>query len=123
MGPKGRSHLIADLLVGEESPISFALRAAKPSCLICNLGPQFWPVRSHRTATRGRGRRIGAACRNSWYPRVVQQQQPDPFFEQLEADLREGVEAAERGELISADAVWARLYARVDDIERSQPPQ
>jgi predicted transcriptional regulator len=53
----------------------------------------------------------------------VQQRQPDPFFEQLEADLREGVEAAERGELIPADAVWAQLYARVDDIEKPQPPQ
>ncbi|MGP6157170.1 MAG: hypothetical protein ACLPYS_06625 [Vulcanimicrobiaceae bacterium] len=53
----------------------------------------------------------------------MQQRQPDPFFEQLEADLREGVEAAERGELISADDVWARLYGRVDEVEKSQPPQ
>jgi predicted transcriptional regulator len=53
----------------------------------------------------------------------VQQRHPDPFFGQLEADLREGVDAADRGELIPADDVWAQLYARVDDIEKSQPPQ
>ena len=54
-----------------------------------------------------------------WYYRRVEQRRPDPFFEQLEADLREGVEAAERGELVSADDVWGHLYERVDDIEKS----
>jgi predicted transcriptional regulator len=52
----------------------------------------------------------------------MQRSQPDPFFKQLEADLREGVEAADRGELIPAEDVWADLYARVDEIEKNRVP-
>jgi hypothetical protein len=36
----------------------------------------------------------------------MQQPRHDPFFEQLEADLRVGVEAANRGETVPAEEVW-----------------
>jgi len=59
----------------------------------------------------------------SWYNTEMQRHQPDPFFEQLEADLREGVEAADRGELIAADEVWQSLRDQVAEIEeRAKPP-
>jgi hypothetical protein len=39
----------------------------------------------------------------------MEQRRPDPFFEQLESDLREGVEAANRGETIPAAEAWRRF--------------
>jgi hypothetical protein len=36
----------------------------------------------------------------------MEPRRPDPFFEQLEAGLREGVEAVNRGETIPAAEVW-----------------
>uniref|UniRef100_E6PCW6 Prevent-host-death family protein n=1 Tax=mine drainage metagenome TaxID=410659 RepID=E6PCW6_9ZZZZ len=39
----------------------------------------------------------------------MQQRQPDPFFDQLAADLREGIEAANRGDVVDADVVWREL--------------
>ena len=50
----------------------------------------------------------------------MEQRQPDPFFEQLKADLQEGVDELDRGESIAAEDVWTDLYSRVDDIEKSQ---
>jgi hypothetical protein len=41
--------------------------------------------------------------------RAMQQPRRDPFFEQLEADLRVGVEAANRGETVPAEEVWRRF--------------
>jgi hypothetical protein len=50
-----------------------------------------------------------------WYPEDVHQRQPDPYFEQLEADLREGVEAADRGETIPDDEVWRHFGLERED--------
>ena len=33
------------------------------------------------------------------------QPEPDPFFEQLKKDIQEGIDAADRGEVIEADEV------------------
>ena len=43
------------------------------------------------------------------YAAAMEQRRPDPFFEQLESDLREGVEAANRGETIPAAEAWRRF--------------
>lgn len=59
----------------------------------------------------------------TWYRKAMQQRQPDPFFEQLKADLQEGVNELDRSESIAAEDVWTDLYSRVDDIEKSQPPR
>jgi predicted transcriptional regulator len=53
----------------------------------------------------------------------MQQRQPDPFFEQLKADIQEGIDQADRGELIDETEVWkyfeikanARKTTRVED--------
>jgi hypothetical protein len=50
-----------------------------------------------------------------WYAGAMQQPRHDPFFEQLEADLREGVEAANRGETIPAEDVWRRFGLQPED--------
>jgi hypothetical protein len=50
---------------------------------------------------------------------TMEQRAPDPFFEQLKADIQEGVEAADRGELIDADVVWEEMRLRIDEIERT----
>jgi predicted transcriptional regulator len=51
----------------------------------------------------------------------VQQPKPDPFLEQLKADIQEGVDAADRGDTVPAEEVWRELHATVDEIERSSP--
>jgi hypothetical protein len=40
----------------------------------------------------------------------------DPFFEQLKADIQEGVDACDRGETYSAEEVFRGLYATLDEI-------
>jgi len=52
----------------------------------------------------------------------MEQHRRDPFFEQLEDDLREGVEAANRGELIVADEVWQSLRDQAAEIEERAKP-
>ncbi len=49
----------------------------------------------------------------------MQQRQPDPFFAQLKADVQEGIDAADRGELVDADSVWEELRSQIDEIERT----
>jgi predicted transcriptional regulator len=39
----------------------------------------------------------------------MHQRRHDPFFEQLESDLREGVAAANRGETVPAEEVWRQF--------------
>jgi hypothetical protein len=39
--------------------------------------------------------------------------QRDPFFEGLEADIKEGVDAIDRGETVPADEVWAHFERRI----------
>ncbi|HEY0798404.1 MAG TPA: hypothetical protein VGD50_04595 [Candidatus Baltobacteraceae bacterium] len=45
----------------------------------------------------------------------MQQRRPDPFVEQLEADLREGVESANRGETMPAEDVWRHFGLDLDE--------
>ena len=42
----------------------------------------------------------------------MHQPQTDPFFEQVQRDIQEGIDSAERGELVSADEVRAHFQAR-----------
>jgi len=51
----------------------------------------------------------------------MENRRPDPFLEQLEVDLSEGINAAECGKLSSAEDVWSSLYAHVDDYRRREP--
>ncbi len=53
----------------------------------------------------------------SWQP--MQQRQPDPFFEQVKADIEEGIVAADNGELVDADAVWKEMQLQIDEVERA----
>jgi predicted transcriptional regulator len=46
------------------------------------------------------------------------QRSPDPFFEQLKADIQAGIDEADRGELIEESDVWKHVYAVVDEIEQ-----
>ncbi len=39
----------------------------------------------------------------------------DPFFEQLKADIQEGIDSADRGELIAEEDVWRELHERIDE--------
>ena len=49
----------------------------------------------------------------------MQQRQPDPFFEQVKADIEEGIVAADNGELVDADAVWKEMQLQIDEVERA----
>ena len=49
----------------------------------------------------------------------MEQRAPDPFFEQLKADIQEGVDAADRGELVDADTVWDEVRSQIDEVERT----
>jgi len=46
----------------------------------------------------------------------MQERQPDPFFEQLTADVQEGIEAADRVELVDAPVLWEEM---IDEVEHS----
>jgi len=49
----------------------------------------------------------------------MQERQPDPFFEQLKADVQKGIEAADRGELVDAPVLWEEIRLQIDEVERS----
>ena len=58
----------------------------------------------------------------------MQERQPDPFFEQLTADVQEGIEAADvqegieaadRGELVDAPVLWEEMRLQIDEVEHS----
>ncbi len=49
----------------------------------------------------------------------MQERQPDPFFEQLKADVQEGIEAADLGELVNASVLWEEMRLQIDEVERS----
>ena len=50
--------------------------------------------------------------------------QTDPFFEQLQRYIQEGLDSAERGELVSADEVRAHFQARSLQLQQQeQSPQ
>jgi hypothetical protein len=44
----------------------------------------------------------------------------DPFFEQLRADVLEGIAALDRGEGISIEQVQAHLEQTIIDIQRTE---
>jgi predicted transcriptional regulator len=48
----------------------------------------------------------------------MEQRSPDPFFDQLRADIREGIDEADRGELLDETEVWQHLNAIIDDVEQ-----
>ncbi len=50
-----------------------------------------------------------------WYYASMRQSRHDPVFEQLRADIQEGVAAAERGDVIDAEVVW-REYGLMGTI-------
>jgi hypothetical protein len=50
----------------------------------------------------------------------MQQPKGDPFFEQLKADVQEGIDEANRGEGIDAEIVWAHLREVIAELERVQ---
>jgi hypothetical protein len=41
----------------------------------------------------------------------------DPFFEELRAEIQEGIDQADHGELIDESDVWQCVYAVNDEIE------
>ncbi|MGP6159822.1 MAG: hypothetical protein ACLPYS_20385 [Vulcanimicrobiaceae bacterium] len=49
----------------------------------------------------------------------MEQRQPDPFFEQFKADIQEGIDQAERGKLVDAEAVWKEIQSHIDEIDRA----
>ncbi len=49
----------------------------------------------------------------------MEQHAADPFFEQLKADVQEGIDAADRGELVDAEVVWQEMRERIDEIEKN----
>ena len=49
----------------------------------------------------------------------MEQRQPDPFLGQLKADVQEGIAAADRGQVVSADVVWEEMRSQIDEIERA----
>jgi predicted transcriptional regulator len=49
----------------------------------------------------------------------MEQSSPDPFFEQLRAEIQEGIDEADRGELIDEAEVWKHLYAVIDEIDQN----
>jgi predicted transcriptional regulator len=53
----------------------------------------------------------------------MEQRSPDPFFEQLKADIQEGIDQADRGELIEESDMWKHLYAVIDEIEQKARPR
>jgi hypothetical protein len=48
---------------------------------------------------------------------AMEQSKPDPFFEQLAADLKEGVDAADRVDVVDAEVVWRELGLNVGPAE------
>ncbi len=52
----------------------------------------------------------------------MQQPRPDPFFEQLKDDIQEGIEAADRFELLDEDVVWEDMRLQIDEVERTPRP-
>jgi predicted transcriptional regulator len=48
----------------------------------------------------------------------MEQRSPDPFFDQLRADIQEGIDEADRGELIDEAEVWKHLDAVIDEVEQ-----
>ena len=54
----------------------------------------------------------------------MHQPKTDPFFEQLQRYIQEGLDPAERGELVSADEVRAHFQARSLQLQQQeQSPQ
>jgi hypothetical protein len=49
---------------------------------------------------------------------AMEQRSPDPFFDQLRADIQEGLDEADRGELIDEAEVWKHLDAVIDEVEQ-----
>jgi len=49
----------------------------------------------------------------------MEQRRPDPFFEQLKADIQEGIDAGDRGEVVSEDEFQAH-FRRVGQELRAQ---
>lgn len=60
-----------------------------------------------RANQRGRTRDVCGKIRSMHEP------QRDPFFEGPKADIREGVDAIDRGETVPADEVWAHFERRI----------
>ncbi len=54
----------------------------------------------------------------AWYHNAMEQRSPDPFFDQLRADIQEGIDEADRGELIDETEVWKHLDAVIDEVEQ-----
>ncbi|MGH7728584.1 MAG: hypothetical protein ACREM2_07335 [Vulcanimicrobiaceae bacterium] len=50
----------------------------------------------------------------------MQRREPDPFFEQLKADIREGIDELDRGEVISIEEVAEHFHDRSDELRRQQ---
>ena len=50
----------------------------------------------------------------------MHQPQTDPFFEQVQRDIQEGIDSAERGELVSADEVRAHFQARSLQLQQQE---
>ncbi|MDH2910090.1 MAG: hypothetical protein PXZ07_08280 [Candidatus Eremiobacteraeota bacterium] len=48
------------------------------------------------------------------------QPKDDPFFAQLKRDIQEGIDAADRGKLVSADHVRAHFQKRSRQLQQQQ---
>lgn len=46
------------------------------------------------------------------------QPDPEPFFEQLKKDIQEGIDAADRGDVVEAEEVW-REFGLDKDQDRA----
>jgi len=44
----------------------------------------------------------------------------DPFFEQLKADIQEGIDECDRGETVSEEEMWRELDAIIDEAKRNR---
>jgi len=53
----------------------------------------------------------------------MEQRQPDPFFEQLKADIQEGIDEANRGEGADEADVWEHFRKRSEELRRQEPSE
>jgi predicted transcriptional regulator len=44
----------------------------------------------------------------------------DPFFEELKAEIQEGVDEIGRGEVVEEKDVWRTVYATIDQAARAR---
>ncbi len=74
------------------------------------------------TSERYRYYVVSSATAFLCYHEAMQQPRPDPFFEQLKDDIQEGIEAADRFELLDEDVVWEDMRLQIDEVERTPRP-